>query len=168
MIRRCLFIDCSSPRYGIGITAICEDVIIDRWKLTGTGNVDNYLMGINSTLQAITFKNLLVSNCSYANTPTTAYRAVFVFSTTTGQIYYTENIAVWNIPLDVTRLKKGINPQLTALIAENAPIELTESPWENDDGVIANPMAAYVYKANYAWRRKSQALTDISGWSYPA
>jgi hypothetical protein len=162
-----MFIDCSSPRYGVSASSVFDDIIIDRWTFTGTGNVDNAVLGANISLQAASFRNILITNIYFANTPTTAIRVVALLSTGSGQIYYVENLATWNIGSGVTSIKKVTNPQIVAIIAENAPIELTESPWENDDGVIANPMAAYVYKANYAWRRKSQALTDISGWSYP-
>jgi hypothetical protein len=166
VIKSCLFADCSTARYGLQASSVLEDVIIDRFICTGTGNVDNAIISISQTIQNMAIRNILVTNSQLLGTQTTALRGIIFLSTTIGQVYYVENIAIWNVANTPNRIKKSSNPQLVAIIAENAPIELTESPWKNDDGIIANSMSSYEYKENYAWRRKQQALTDISGWSY--
>lgn len=164
----CLVVDCSANRYGFTAAYQFTNNVIDRFTFTGTGNVDNNFSGANiSVAYNLIFQNNLFTNMYFANTPdnNTIRKTLFVFTSASGQAYLVNRNAYYNIG-SADALVIG-NKAVVALFSENVIEALPESPWKNDDGVIANPMSCYEYKESYLWRRKNQLLTDISGWSYP-
>jgi hypothetical protein len=159
----CAFIDCSTSRYGPKASRIVN-LVIDRFTLMGTGNVDNVVISesINSVILS-TFMNILVTNVAFSNTPTTAKTAIMLLNSSGYTRYVCKNIAYYNAPTSTPSVKLSTTID-TSL--HNFMVELTESPWKNDDGIIGNPMTAYEYKGSYEWRNKQQALLSVSGWGF--
>jgi len=73
-----------------------------------------------------------------------------------------QNNAVWNCTgsLATRIIKTGTN---SLYYGQNPVTELTETPWKNDNGIIANAMTSYEYKPSYLLRNKNVLLSDISG-----
>lgn len=164
----CVVVDSSFARYGVGVASggIIDGLILDRITISGTGNVDNILCG-NANNANVTIKNILATNIVFSNTPTTTNKAVLgVFASSIVHLTLS-GLATWNTgTADIIKKTSAAAIAGGVVVADNV-VALTETPWKNDDGVIANPMSCYEYKESYAWRRKNQLLTDVSGWSYP-
>lgn len=160
VFENCMFIDCSNQKYGVACYYYMNNIVVDRFTFTGTGDVPNVVFGFPSTSVSWWHRanNLLVTNIASAATQVTSVSVLFALATSAGQLASLTNVARWNAP-NFSTVVRTSNPALYSVFTSNIDIELTKSPWKNDDSVVSNPLSAYEYAEDFIWRRKTELLS---------